>query len=509
MMIKSSQRSGYRELAIHLASGENEKVTVMNSRGVISEDILGALEEFEATAIVSNCQKHLFHVSASPAPDEQMNDKYWSRLWQYHEKINGLKNASFIEVEHEKNDRTHRHRVYERVDYETGKAVNLSWTRLKNEQLSRMTEASFGHKIIQGKFNKAVIRHLKKDGFDKIAALLEQSGIADREQRVTQITHGENQQIKRGFDLKAARCHVADCWAQSDSPAAFKAALAEAGYQMAEGDKMGVPVVVDAAGHVIPLQRGINAHRKAGGLNSIKKKEFMKMIAHPLPDMDAVREQLPEQQQTTTLDNEVKPMLSNSFPKVPTQQTHKGKISRGSESKKTQSYDKKSLLQEIYGERAQNLELSRYWRADRLADGSLQFKNRIGKIIDTGDTIDVATIGKQAPVASAAMQLASLKKWGEIKITGTDQFKLAAMGEAIKQGIKVKIENENDRVLYQRALEVEEKNLAKNNRIEKIEEAETEVKKEQIDVSDFFDDEPSPDDDHQTDTTQSQSPRIK
>ena len=123
MIVKSSQRAGYRELAKHLASDENEEVRVVGTRHVHDESIAGALTEFEAIAKASNCQKHLFHVSASPAPDQKMSEKEWKTLWMHHEQINDLKDKPFIEVEHRKAGRSHRHRVYERVDSYTGKQL--------------------------------------------------------------------------------------------------------------------------------------------------------------------------------------------------------------------------------------------------------------------------------------------------------------------------------------------------------------------------------------------------
>lgn len=506
MHVKSSQRAGRRELAKHLISDENEQVRIVQSRGVVDSSISGALAEFEAIATGSNCKKFMFHVSASPAPDEQMSEKHWEVLWKNHEKINGLENASFVQVEHQKKNRTHQHRVYLRVDSQTGKAVNLAWTRLKNERLSRMCEAHFGHKIIQGKFNRSVIKHLKKDGFKTIAAQLEASGIANNDPRVTQITHNEGQQIKNGFDIKQARAAVADCWAQSDNAQAFKAALSEAGFALADGDKAGIPVVLDRDGHVLPLLRAVNTHRKIGGLDSIRKKEFMKMISYPLQDVDAVREQLPELSNLQTLSQQaevtedIKAMM-NQNPK------QKGQISHATKTPSSQKNDKHKLLEEHYGQQLQGLELSRFWKVDRLSDGSLQLKNKAGTVTDNGDSIDVQTTGKQFPTAAAALQLAALKDWDQITITGTDEFKKAAYSLAIESGIDVQINNDHDRSIYERIQETskQQKNIESNT----IEKAENNQQQKNTEVAKFFEDGQQQEHEETNQTHTSNSPRIK
>ena len=451
MIIKSSQRAGSRELAKHLSSGENETVRIVGSHGVLNQSIEGALQEFEAISMASNCKKHLFHVSISPSPDvHMMTGEDWEKTWVLHEEINNMKGVPYIEVEHVKNGRAHRHRVYERVNYETGKAVNLSWTRLKNERLGRTMEIILGHPITQGKFNKSVIKYLKKSGFKYVAAKIEESGIAECDPRVTRYTHGEAQQIKH-FDLDSARCKISDAWVQSDSPQAFKTALRSKGYELADGDKSGVPVAIDREGHVIPLQRSINVHRKLGGLPTIKKKEFMQKLKYPLPDLDFVKESqidkqhlLSRQQADQKEDLKMETQVQKQTEKVNI--PHTGKIKKRQATSKENLSDKEKLLTAEYGFDF-NSELSRYWHVDREGDGSLRLKNKAGVIVDRGDVIEVHTTGKQLPTAAAVIQIAQLKKWNEIEVSGTDEFKSAVYALALQNKINIQITDEGDRLL--------------------------------------------------------------
>ncbi|MCG8029938.1 MAG: relaxase/mobilization nuclease domain-containing protein [Candidatus Thiodiazotropha taylori] len=120
MILKLSLRGNRQQLADHLASDENERVSPAGSRGVMSEDMGGAMAEMEAQAKGSTTQKYLIHVSLSPSPGEEMTPAKWARAWEVFEQVQGLENHAYSAVEHEKQDRTHQHRVYSRVDMDTG-----------------------------------------------------------------------------------------------------------------------------------------------------------------------------------------------------------------------------------------------------------------------------------------------------------------------------------------------------------------------------------------------------
>ena len=80
MIIKSSQRANAKQLAEHLSSDENEKVTIIGSSGIIDDStISGALAEMEAISNGSRCIKHIYHVSISPAPGYKVTEKQWPK----------------------------------------------------------------------------------------------------------------------------------------------------------------------------------------------------------------------------------------------------------------------------------------------------------------------------------------------------------------------------------------------------------------------------------------------
>lgn len=162
MIIKLSQRNNGAQLARHLIADENERVSVTKIKDACGESVSDVLAEFEAISSGARCIKPLAHIMLSPSQDESMDENKWARLGEMIEEVHGLGGRAFVEVEHEKNGRVHRHRVYCRVDHLTGKAVNMSHTHRKNELIARQAEIEFGHALIKGKHNKAVINALKK-----------------------------------------------------------------------------------------------------------------------------------------------------------------------------------------------------------------------------------------------------------------------------------------------------------------------------------------------------------
>lgn len=215
------------------------------------------------------------------------------------------------------------------------------------------------------------------------------------------------------------------------------------------------------------------------------------MIPSQLPDLDAVREQLGElenlisSQQAETIEEN---KMMNSNPK------QKGNISSANETVNSKKTDKQKLLEEYYGQEIEGLELVRYWKINRLGDGSLQFKNRAGTVIDKGDSIDVSTKGKQLPTAAAALQLASLKGWDELNISGTDEFKRAAYKLAIESGTKIQITNDHDRALFEQVKKAaEQRRMQEGNSISPANETTDPIiqKNQKIDVNGFFDNDES------------------
>lgn len=67
MIIKTSERSGGKQLALHLSNLEdNDHVGLHKVHGCMARDIEGALTEMYAIDRATRCKKHMFLLSLSP-----------------------------------------------------------------------------------------------------------------------------------------------------------------------------------------------------------------------------------------------------------------------------------------------------------------------------------------------------------------------------------------------------------------------------------------------------------
>ena len=73
MILKGSQRSGAKQLGLHLLkTEENEHVELHDIRGFMSEDVVGALREAEAVSKGTKCKQFLFSVSLNPPENKNV-----------------------------------------------------------------------------------------------------------------------------------------------------------------------------------------------------------------------------------------------------------------------------------------------------------------------------------------------------------------------------------------------------------------------------------------------------
>lgn len=445
MILKMSVRSNRQQLADHLESGENERVTFLGNEGTLATDPRGAMAEFEAQGKGSSAEKYMIHISASPSPGEQMTPKMWDRVWQLVRENHGIEGHSGTGFEHEKEGRTHQHMVISRFDPDTGKAANLGFYKVINERISRQFEVEHGHELTQGRHTKAVIKALRKGGLDEIAAKLE--ALEQGQKPVAQYQHSEHQAQKRGVPLAQVRAEVAEAWTRSDGHSAFEAALSERGYALAQGDK--VPVIVDADGREYPALRSVNAGLKAQGLARISKADLAQRLPQQLPDLDAIREAQAEQQQTQQPE---KPEMDGSAGLKPQAEapTKDGSIEEAKATTRKKEEDKAKILADYYRrEISEHSRLAKFWRIEQQEDGTLKLENKAAQVHDKGDLIGVdSKAGKTKLGAIAAVELAQLKGWDSLKVNGSDEFKKATFEVAAQVGMKVELETEKDKELW-------------------------------------------------------------
>lgn len=231
MILKASQRGGGKQLGLHLMKHEeNEHVEVHEIRGFVSDDIVGALKEAHAISLGTRCKQFLFSVSLNPPPNEKVPVETFEAAVARIEEKNNLTGQPRIVVFHEKEGRRHAHAVWSRIDAETMTARNLPHFKLKLRDLSRELYLENGWKMPRGLVNS-------------------------READPRNFTLKEWQQSKRmGRDARDLKELMQDCWAISDSHAAFSQALKARGFMLAKGDRRGY-VAITPEGEVLSVAR--------------------------------------------------------------------------------------------------------------------------------------------------------------------------------------------------------------------------------------------------------------
>ncbi len=138
MILKASQRGCAAQLAAHLLkTDENEHVEIHELRGVMAEDLHGALHEMYAVSRGTKCTQFMFSVSLNPPEKEDVPVEYFEKALRDIEEKTGLHNQPRVVVFHEKESRRHCHAVWSRIDIDEMKAINLPYYKMKLQDISR------------------------------------------------------------------------------------------------------------------------------------------------------------------------------------------------------------------------------------------------------------------------------------------------------------------------------------------------------------------------------------
>ena len=238
MILKGAQRGGAKQLALHLLNTQdNEHIELHEIRGFASDDLTGALKEAQAASRGTKCKQFLFSVSLSPPPQERVPVEIFEDAIRRIEERNNLSGQPRVVLFHEKEGRRHAHAVWSRIDAETMTARNLSHFKLKLRDISRELYLENGWKMPRGLMNS-------------------------READPRNFTLAEWHQAKRmGRDARDLKRMMQECWAASDSHAAFAQALKASGFTLAKGDRRG-HVALSPEGEVFSVARMVGKKAK-------------------------------------------------------------------------------------------------------------------------------------------------------------------------------------------------------------------------------------------------------
>lgn len=247
MILKGSQRGGAADLAAHLLNDrENDHVTVVDLRGFVARDLHGAFAEAYAISKGTKCGQFLFSLSLSPPKQAEASERDLMAAVERAEATLGLTGQPRAVVLHEKNGRRHAHAVWSRIDAGSMTAINLPHFKNRLTGLARDLYLDHGWDLPDG---------LRRDGGKS----------------PLDFTLAEWQQAKRlRLDPREIKQSFRDAWKHSDSAKAFRHALEDKGYFLAEGDRRGF-VALDIHGEVFSVPRMLG----------IKTKEIQARLGDP------------------------------------------------------------------------------------------------------------------------------------------------------------------------------------------------------------------------------------
>lgn len=236
MIVKGKARSGASDLAAHLLrTDQNERVSVVELRGVAASGLDAALREMAAHSAGTRCARPLYHASVNTAPGELLDPLQAMRAIDRLERELGLAGQPRAIVQHVKNGRTHLHAVWDRIDLAQGKAIHDGHNYRRHETVARALEREFCHARIQG-------AHVERQG---------------RQRPARTPSHAEMQQAARtGLTPQQAKAAITRLWRASSGGQGFAAALHAEGWMLARGDRRDF-VLLDPAGELHGLSRRI------------------------------------------------------------------------------------------------------------------------------------------------------------------------------------------------------------------------------------------------------------
>ena len=238
MTIKASQRTGAKALALHLTNAnDNEMVSVHEVRGFMSDDIYGAFTEMEANAKGTQCVQHMFSLSINPPIGSDLSTEKFMETADLIEQKMGLSDQPRIVVFHEKQNRTHAHIVWSRIDPESMKAINLPFFKNRLNEIARDWYIENNWELPQG-----YIDHEKRDPLNYSLQEYQQAQRLDEHPKV----------IKALFQR---------CWTSSDNRASFESAIKEHGFFLARGDRRGF-VGISMTGEILSLSKWLGVKSK-------------------------------------------------------------------------------------------------------------------------------------------------------------------------------------------------------------------------------------------------------
>lgn len=276
MMIKATRiraSAGALDLARHLTEGdENEKITLI--RGTVA-----GLHDAVEDAKRFNRLYALRHFIISPQL-ELTREQFEKAAKALGDEF-GFDHLMALTVEHRKSradpsvSPLHWHLVVAETNAITGHVLSSSFSHPRHEKVARILELEFGHPIVPGAHDAAVLAALHGTGRTDLADRLSES-LGRGPKPVAAYSVEAHQTGKRnGVDLAVARQNIRAAWANSANGEEFRSQIATHGLELAMGDKPGVTVIRHLATGVV-----LGAANRLAGVRRQDFNDFLERTDH-------------------------------------------------------------------------------------------------------------------------------------------------------------------------------------------------------------------------------------
>jgi hypothetical protein len=157
----------------------------------------------------------------------------------------------------------HWHVVVAETDPATGKVLSSHFDHARHEKIARQAEILFGHPIIPGAHDLAVLAALHAEGKSDIAAKLA-GQLGQGERSASAFTSAQHQAAKRaGIDLAIVRENIRSACADAPSGPELRQRLNAHGLALAPGEKPGTWIVLGMDGAFLGAAHRLAGQRKA------------------------------------------------------------------------------------------------------------------------------------------------------------------------------------------------------------------------------------------------------
>jgi hypothetical protein len=271
MIINGASRRSVAFWSKHLANDKaNDRVEVIEIRGLGAENLRDALIEMQDDAKHTRLKNTFYQANFNPPPDCILTESEWDRAFEIFEKHRGIpEGTARVVIEHEKQRRVHRHVV---------------WSRVNSETLRAWPDA------LDAKICHAASREISEElGLDRTFSPFDKDREGPRPERAPK-SYETFRGLRSGFDPREVKAEVTEIFRGSENAADFIIGLREHGYQIVQGERRDY-CILDGAGEVHSLARRLDS------VNAKQLRAFMADIDRDsLPTIDQARTWLTERQ---------------------------------------------------------------------------------------------------------------------------------------------------------------------------------------------------------------------